>query len=61
MRMFSRKRVLFEFVPPRKSCLGGKIGCETAQKFLFRGVFPQKVISLSGYVLKTSGHACVQH
>ena len=36
----------------------GKTGCETVQNFC--GVFPLKGKSLLGYVLKTSGHACVQ-
>ena len=45
----------------KKPCLGGKIGCKIARKFLFRGVFPQKGKSRLGDILKTSGHACVQN
>ena len=45
--------LLFHKLPPspnkKKSCLRGKIGCETAQNYLLR------------YVLKTSGYAYVQY
>ena len=41
----------------KKVCLEVKLGA----KFWFRGCFPGEGKSRLGYVLKTSGHACVQH
>ena len=71
---FSTKRVLLDSIEGRlgvifqtgpnmsskKACLGANFG-ENRAKFSFRGVSPGEGKSRLGYVLKTSGYACVQH
>ena len=70
MCRFLRKRVLLDSIkgclgvifqtPPNmfseKACLGVNFGGKS-----IRGCFPEEGKSGLGYVLKTSGHACVQH
>ena len=46
---------------PEKSCSEGKLDVKTAHNFCLTGVFPGEGKSRLGYVLKTFGHACVQH
>ena len=73
MCLFLRKGDLFGFckgnlavilqIPmlPVKSCLGVTLGVKTTQNFHLGGVFPEEGKSCLWYVLKTSGHTCVQH
>ena len=55
-----RLGVIFQNMSSNEACLGGKFA-ENCAKFSFRGVFPGEGKSRLGYVLKTSGQACVQH
>ena len=75
--LFSRKSFLFEFyygvlrghfsnfsIPQtcsKRNLVRGKIGCKTTQNSCLGVSFLKRTNILLGYVLKTSGHAYVQH
>ena len=45
---------------PLKTLCRGKFGCKIIQHSRLGGVYPSEGKSRLGYILKTSGHACVQ-
>ena len=47
--------------PPKKACFGVNLGAKSRKIRVKEVFFPGEGKSLLGYVLKTSGHACVQH